>query len=145
MALVSWGLADEAPDSLPSALSGLLTQCSQSQAPPRHCYSLSKLTFVDLNRASATQEDWMLGPISQVTSCLQCAKWYPKLLLCSGPWQEFLYINSWDRGWATLWICMQHGEASQPWELVLQLSFMLNQPATSGPCGSQVTYLRPTA
>lgn len=74
MALVSWGLADEAPDSLPSALSGLLTQCSQSQAPPRHCYSLSKLKFADLNRAPATQEDLVLGPISQDTSCLQYVK-----------------------------------------------------------------------
>lgn len=65
-----WPWLAEAPNSLPSALSGLFTQCSQSQAPPRHCYSLSKLTFVDLNRVPETQEDWMLGPISQDTSCL---------------------------------------------------------------------------
>lgn len=64
----------DSPDSLHSAPSGLLTQCSHSQVPPRHCFSLSKLTFVDLNRAPATQEDWVLGPISQDTSCLQYVK-----------------------------------------------------------------------
>lgn len=65
MALVSWGPADEASDSSPSALSGLLIQCSQRQAPPRHCHPLSKLTFANLNGAPAPQEDRMLGSISQ--------------------------------------------------------------------------------
>jgi hypothetical protein len=41
---------------------------------PRHCHPLSKLTFAELNGAPATQEDRVLGSISQDTSCLQYAK-----------------------------------------------------------------------
>lgn len=74
LAYISQGLVVRAPDSSHSALSGLHAQCSYSQAPRRHCYCLSKLTFVHSNRAPAPQEDWVLGSVFQDTSCLQYVK-----------------------------------------------------------------------